>query len=73
MFCEIIYGQSLSKKDSLTIEFNNPSLEGEKGSSMLPLSWYIFKSEANLLPDIQPDTFGVKLPPIRGKTYFSLI
>jgi hypothetical protein len=55
------------------IEFKNPSFESEKGASRLPKSWDSCNDTNDLLPDIQPGTNGVRLPPFQGKTYISLL
>jgi hypothetical protein len=58
---------------SKNIEFKNPSFDGEKGASKLPNNWVVCSNGNELLPDIQPGSFGVRLPPFQGKTYISLV
>jgi hypothetical protein len=58
---------------SRIIELKNPSFDGEKGASKLPNSWIACDNGNELLPDIQPGSFGVRLPPFQGKTYMSLV
>jgi hypothetical protein len=71
---QTILAQSIILIDSTTkIQLKNPSFEGEKGASKLPENWFSCSNTNNLLPDIQPGTFGVRLPPFQGKTYLSLV
>jgi hypothetical protein len=74
--CHTVLAQSLLFIDSSKIELKNPSFDGEKGASKLPNNWFVCNNLDNsnmLLPDIQPGSFGVKLPPFQGKTYVSLV
>jgi hypothetical protein len=69
-FCsQILLGQSIPVKD---IKLKNASFEDMRGSSKLPLNWSVCLKAEDMLPDIQPGSFGVKLPPFQGKTYVSL-
>jgi hypothetical protein len=71
---QTLVAQSFFALDSTkVIEFKNPSFDGEKGASKLPNSWEICGNVKELLPDIQPGSFGVRLPPFQGKTYISLV
>lgn len=73
-FSQKILAQNFFKIDSAQIiEFKNPSFDGVKGASKLPNNWVACGTGIELLPDIQPGSFGVRLPPFQGKTYISLV